>query len=189
MKNSGLKRGADCLLAIGGIVILLPVFGAATVLCAASGEGILYRQKRIGYGGAPFVVYKFRTMRKDAPVLPRDRLDSPERYYIPGGAFLRTTGIDELPQLFNVLKGEMSLIGPRPLLPAEETVHRLRERCGIYSLRPGITGLAQLCGDTPPQVKVRLDRLYLENVSLRLDAVIAFSTVSLLGNRLIRRKK
>ena len=128
MKHHDIKRGLDCLLAAGGILCLLPVFGGAILLCAASGEGIFYRQKRIGQGGMPFIVYKFRTMRREAPILPREQLDRPERYYIPGGAFLRSTGIDELPQLFNVLKGEMSLIGPRPLLPAEEAVHRLRVR-------------------------------------------------------------
>ena len=187
MNYGKLKRSADCILAAGGILVMLPVLGAASVLCAASGEGVFYRQKRIGQGGTPFIVYKFRTMRRDAPVLPRDQLDSPARYYIPGGAFLRTSGIDELPQLFNVLKGEMSLIGPRPLLPAEETVHHLRERYGIYALRPGITGLAQLCGDPPPRVKAYLDRLYLENASLKLDGVIVLSTVLLLGERLRKR--
>jgi O-antigen biosynthesis protein WbqP len=122
-------------------------------------------------------------MRRDAPVLPREMLSDPGRYYIPGGAFLRSTGIDELPQLWNVLKGEMSLIGPRPLLPAERTVHCRRAQLGVNALRPGITGLAQLCGDPPPLTKANLDGLYLENLSLRLDAAIILSTVSLIWNR------
>jgi O-antigen biosynthesis protein WbqP len=180
MKQSTIKRTLDCVLAVGGIVCLLPVLGGAMLLCARSGEGIIYRQKRIGQGGVPFIVYKFRTMRRDAPILPRDQLSQPEQYYITGGAFLRSTGIDELPQLFNVLKGEMSLIGPRPLLPSEEVAHRLRAQYGIYELRPGITGLAQLCGDPPPPTKVKLDRLYLENASLSLDSAIVLATLRLL---------
>lgn len=189
MKHHDIKRGLDCLLAAGGILCLLPVFGGAILLCAASGEGIFYRQKRIGQGGMPFIVYKFRTMRREAPILPREQLDRPERYYIPGGAFLRSTGIDELPQLFNVLKGEMSLIGPRPLLPAEEAVHRLRERYGVYLLRPGITGLAQLCGDPPPRVKAALDRLYLENASVSLDGAILLATLALIWRRQGQKEK
>ncbi len=183
MKQRALKRTLDCLFSVGGIICLLPVFGGAMIVCARSGEGIFYRQKRIGQGGVPFIVYKFRTMRRDAPILPRDQLSQPEQYYITGGAFLRSTGIDELPQLFNVLKGEMSLIGPRPLLPSEESAHRLRAQYGIYNLRPGITGLAQLCGDPPVRTKVELDRLYLENTSLLLDSVIVLATVRLLRHR------
>lgn len=189
MKHSRIKRSLDCLLAAGGIICLLPVFGGAILLCAGSGEGIFYRQKRIGQGGVPFIVYKFRTMRRDAPVLPRDQLSHPDQYYIVGGSFLRSTGIDELPQLFNVLKGEMSLIGPRPLLPAEEMTHRLRERYGIYAIRPGITGLAQLCGDPPPRVKANLDRLYLENASLGMDGAIVFSTLRLIWKRHTQKGK
>ena len=189
MKQSTLKRTLDCLLAMGGIICLLPVFGGAMLVCARSGEGIFYRQKRIGQGGVPFVVYKFRTMRRDAPILPRDQLSRPEQYYITGGAFLRSTGIDELPQLFNVLKGEMSLIGPRPLLPSEELAHRLRGQYGVYALRPGITGLAQLCGDPPPHIKVELDRLYLENASLSLDSAIVLAILRLLWHRRERKEK
>lgn len=183
MKYSQVKRAADCVLAAGGIFCLLPVLGGAALICARSGEGIFYRQKRIGQGGKPFIVYKFRTMRRVAPVLPREELADPQRYYIPGGAFLRSTGMDELPQLWNVLRGEMSLIGPRPLLPAEQEMHRRRTQQGIYSLRPGITGLAQLCGDPPSRIKASLDSLYLENLSPWLDVAIVLSTVALLWKR------
>ena len=125
MKSGGLKRTADCVLAAGGIALLLPVWAGAAAVCALSGEGVIYRQERIGRDGKPFFVCKFRTMRKEAPVLPREALAEPERYYIPGGAFLRSTGIDELPQLWNVLRGEMSLIGPRPLIAGEGGIHRM----------------------------------------------------------------
>ncbi len=162
---------------------LLPIFVGAATVCALSGEGVLYRQERIGRDGKPFFVCKFRTMRRSTPVLPRERLTDPQRYYIPGGAFLRSSGIDELPQLWNVLRGDMSLIGPRPLLSGEGGIHRMRQRTGVYALRPGITGLSQLCGDPPPRVKAEIDRLYLENASPALDGVIVLSTVFLLWGR------
>ena len=183
MKQSKIKRVLDCLLAMGGMICLLPVFGGAILLCAGSGEGIFYRQKRIGRGGTPFIVYKFRTMRRNAPILPREQLSSPEQYYIVGGSFLRSTGIDELPQLINVIKGEMSLVGPRPLLPAEAETHHLRKRYGVYAIRPGLTGLAQICGDPPPRVKAELDRLYLENIGPALDGAILLSTLRLVLHR------
>ncbi|MBQ8382158.1 MAG: sugar transferase [Clostridia bacterium] len=183
MKSGGLKRTADCVLAAGGIALLLPVWAGAAAVCALSGEGVIYRQERIGRDGKPFFVCKFRTMRKEAPVLPREALAEPERYYIPGGAFLRSTGIDELPQLWNVLRGEMSLIGPRPLIAGEGGIHRMRQRAGVYVLRPGITGLSQLCGDPPPRMKTEIDRLYLENVSPAMDGAVVLGTVFLLVNR------
>lgn len=183
MNRQRMKRAADCCLAAGGIAALLPLFAGAAAVCALSGEGILYRQERIGREGRPFVLYKFRTMRRSAPILPRAELADPARFYIPGGSFLRSTGIDELPQLWNVLRGEMSLIGPRPLLPGEGGIHRMRQRAGVYTLRPGITGLSQLCGDPPPRVKAEIDRLYLASASAGLDGAIVLSTVLLLWGR------
>lgn len=177
------KRTADCLLAAGAMLTLIPVFAGAAAVCAASGEGILYWQERIGKDGAPFRICKFRTMRRNTPILPRAGLADPRRYYIPGGAFLRSSGIDELPQLWNVLRGEMSLVGPRPLLSGEGGIHRMRQRAGVYALRPGITGLSQLCGDPPQRVKAEIDRLYLENSSPLLDSAVLLSTLLLLWNR------
>ncbi|MBQ8288775.1 MAG: sugar transferase [Clostridia bacterium] len=183
MRRERLKRTADCVLAAGGIALLLPVFAGAAAVCALSGEGVIYRQERIGRDGKPFLICKFRTMRRSAPILPREALTDAGRYYIPGGAFLRSTGIDELPQLWNVLKGEMSLIGPRPLLAGEGGIHRMRQRAGVYALRPGITGLSQLCGDPPARVKARIDRLYLENASLPMDGAVVLGTIYLLADR------
>ena len=177
------KLNIDRILAAAGLVLFLPVGVATAVWCAGSGEGVFYRQERIGKGGRPFTLYKFRTMRKDAPVLPRSSLYQPERYYIPGGAFLRSSGLDELPQLWCVLKGEMSLVGPRPLLAGEKEVHRLREQAGVYALRPGITGLAQLCGDPPGKIKAGLDEIYLKEHNLRLDGCILLSTVRVVLKR------
>lgn len=183
--KDGIKEAADRTLAASGLLLLLPIEIGAALVCGLSGEGILYRQERIGKGGVPFTLYKFRTMRRNTPLLPRTMLKNAERYYIPGGAFLRSTGLDELPQLWCVVKGEMSLVGPRPLLKSEREVHRLRERAGVYSLRPGITGLAQLCGDPPGEIKARLDALYFKERSLWLDCCILLSTAKMI----LRRRK
>ena len=183
MKHEQIKRGADCVLASAGLVLLLPILAGSAVLCATAGEGIFYRQERIGRYGVPFQICKFRTMRRNTPILPHAKLTDPARYCIPGGAFLRSTGIDELPQLWNVLKGEMSLIGPRPLLPTEGGIHRMRERSGVYALRPGITGLSQLCGDLPATVKSKIDGIYWENRSILLDCAIIWGTLALLARR------
>ena len=182
-KHDLAKEIADRLLAAMGLILLSPVGAGAVLICALSGEGIFYAQERIGKGGKPFTVWKFRTMRRDAPVLPRARLSSPDAYYIRGGALLRSTGIDELPQLWCVLKGEMSLVGPRPLLASELAVHRLRTKWGVYALRPGITGLAQLCGDPPFLTKAKLDALYLQERSLWLDTCILLSTAKVVLKR------
>ncbi len=188
MGSDKVKREIDRVVAAGGMLVLLPVLGAAALICGLGGEGVLYRQERIGKDGVPFVLYKFRTLQRRAPILPRSLLGDARCYCIPGGAFLRASGIDELPQLWNVLRGEMSLVGPRPLLPAEGEIHALRQKAGVYTLRPGITGLAQLCGDPPAAVKVKLDRLYLEQRSMGLDLAIVAGTLRLLAGRHGRKK-
>lgn len=177
------KELLDRLLAAAGLLVLLPLEAGTAMICALSGEGVFFGQERIGKDGKPFRLYKFRTMRRDTPVLPRDQLPFPERYYIPGGKLLRSTGLDELPQLWCVLRGEMSLVGPRPLLASEKSIHRMRSQAGVYALRPGITGLAQLCGDPPPSVKAKLDALYLRERSLLLDGAILLSTGRLVLHR------
>ncbi len=177
------KRIADIVLASGALIVTFPLLAGGAAVCALSGEGILFWQERIGREGKPFRICKLRTMKRDTPTLARGELLCPEDYYIPGGAFLRSTGIDELPQLWNVLKGEMSLIGPRPLIPRERETHRRRQRLGVYAIRPGITGLAQLCGDPPPKSKAALDRLYLENRSPNMDGAIVLATLALLYGR------
>ena len=183
MNYEKIKRGADCILSGAGLVLLLPLLAGAAIICGRSGEGIICRQERIGKDGIPFQLCKFRTLRRDAPILPREAFPNMERYFIKGGALLRSSGIDELPQLWNVLRGEMSLVGPRPLLAEEGGVHRMRQRAGVYALRPGITGLAQLCGDPPARVKGSIDRIYQDSCSLALDAAILWSTLLLLWKR------
>ena len=183
MNYEKIKRGADCILSGAGLVLLLPLLAGAAIICGRSGEGIICRQERIGKDGIPFQLCKFRTLRRDAPILPREAFPNMERYFIKGGALLRSSGIDELPQLWNVLLGQMSLVGPRPLLAEEGGIHRMRQRAGVYALRPGITGLSQLCGDPPARVKCEVDRIYQGACSLMLDAAIVWGTLQLLWKR------
>ncbi len=138
------------------------------------GSGI-FRQIRVGRDERLFVCYKFRTMYVSAPpCLPSSEFFDSEKYITPFGRFLRRTSLDELPQLVNVLKGDMSIVGPRPLVLAEHGVHRRRRENGVYSLRPGITGLSQVCGRNriSDAEKVKLDTKYLYEFGLMQDVKI-----------------
>lgn len=161
------------------ILLLLPMGVIAAAIALTSSGGVLFCQERIGVGGKSFVCLKFRTMYTFAPrSCPKSRLEAAERYITPVGRFLRRTSLDELPQLFNVLMGDMSLVGPRPLVEEEGEIHALRRRCGVYELRPGITGLAQISGrdDVSDIEKVRLDARYARGLSLRTDVDIIIGT-------------
>ena len=151
-----------------------------TVRISSRGEGI-FKQVRIGRGGKSFVCYKFRTMYKTAPAnTPSSDFSSVEKYVTPVGRLLRRTSLDELPQLFNVLKGDMSLVGPRPLISEETEVHRLRGEYGVYSIRPGLTGLSQINGrdSLTDRRKAELDRAYLEAFGFIQDVKIIGKTVT-----------
>ncbi len=156
-----------------------PMLVAAVAIRAESRGGALFRQERIGMGGKPFICYKFRTMYEHAPhCVPSAALVEKEKYITRVGRFLRKTSFDELPQLFNVLKGEMSIVGPRPLIGEESEIHKRRLDGGVYSLRPGITGMAQVNGrdSLNNEEKYSRDRYYLENIGARLDFKIICST-------------
>ncbi len=177
---SKLKRGLDIICSTVGIVVLSPVFlvTAAAIKLESPKENVIFKQKRIGRSEDAFYLYKFRSMRSDSPQLSTSEFVNAERYITKVGKFIRKTSIDELPQLWNVLQGDMALVGPRPLLPKEEEVHFLRNYYGIYQVRPGITGLAQINGRdaVDDYNKVRLDRAYVRNVSLFLDLKILWRT-------------
>ncbi len=177
MKYRSVKRGLDIVLSLSAMLLLLPLETGISLITLLSGEGVICRQQRIGQYGKPFVCYKFRTMYQNTPVLPRSQLTHPEARLTPAGKLLRRWGLDELPQLFNVLKGDMSLIGPRPLLPEETVIHQMRSTAGVYALRPGITGMAQICGEPPPADKAALDKLYLHALSPAVDGALLLSTV------------
>lgn len=151
-----------------------------SVRISSRGEGI-FKQARIGKNGKSFVCYKFRTMYKDAPSnTPSSDFASVEKYVTPIGRILRRTSLDELPQLYNVMKGDMSLVGPRPLIFEETEMHRMRKEAGIYSIRPGLTGLSQINGrdSITDERKAELDRAYLEAFGFIQDVKIIGKTVT-----------
>jgi O-antigen biosynthesis protein WbqP len=160
MRYKNVKRIADFLLSLIGLVILSPLFVLIAVLIRCDSAGpIFFRQTRLGKDNRTFTIYKFRTMYQDAPdACPTDQLDQPDRYITKVGKCLRATSLDELPQLLNVLKGNMSLVGPRPFIANELEMIRLRNETGVTALYPGLTGWAQITGGTPfrPSRKSRM---------------------------------
>ena len=140
---------------------------------------IIYWSNRVGKDNAIFRMPKFRTMRIDTPAVATHLLNDPDRYLTPVGKFLRKSSLDELPQLWSVLKGDMSFVGPRPALFNQDDLIALRTVKGVHRLIPGITGWAQINGrdDLPIPVKVKFDVHYLENRSLIFDIKILFLTL------------
>ncbi len=158
----------------------LPMLCIALAVRLDSDGSVLFRQRRVGKGGRSFICYKFRTMYKYTPPdRPSSEFSDAHKYITRVGAFLRKTSLDELPQLFNVLKGDMSIVGPRPLILEERDIHEKRMKNGVYSLRPGITGLSQISGRdrVSDSEKVRLDTEYARSVSLLCDAKIIGRTI------------
>ena len=142
------------------------------------GFPIFFRQKRIGINNTTFWVYKFRTMRKGIPEVPTHLLKDPQQFYTHSGAFIRKLSIDELPQLMNIIKGNMVFIGPRPALHNQDDLVELRTRFGVHELMPGVTGWAQVNGRDELSVKnkAKMDKYYLKNKSFWLDIKILFMT-------------
>jgi lipopolysaccharide/colanic/teichoic acid biosynthesis glycosyltransferase/glycosyltransferase involved in cell wall biosynthesis len=178
--QSRIKRSLDVIGALAGMVMLAPIVaGVAAAIWWRMGRPVLFRHVRAGHDGRPFAVVKLRTMR-DANG-PDGRLLSDEERVTPLGWFLRRTSLDELPQLWNVLRGEMSLVGPRPLEDWYLPLYRERERLRL-AVRPGITGLAQISGRNmlPWDERLELDARYVEEWSLWLDARILLRTVLML---------
>lgn len=161
------------------LFLLLPMALIGVAVGLTSRGGVLFRQTRIGRDGIPFTCYKFRTMRRDAPP-NRPTADFPDAacYVTPIGRLLRKTSLDELPQLYNVLRGDMSLVGPRPLIGEEREIHRMREAGGVYRVRPGMTGLAQIMGRDRlgDREKTAFDVRYVDTLCLSQDLVILAKT-------------
>ena len=175
------KRTADIVLSFLGLTVLLIPMGIVALAIYIDDPGkVLFRQYRVGRGGKRFRFYKFRTMKENTPkYLSTMEVEDPEQYITRLGKILRKTSLDELPQLFNVLRGDMSLVGPRPLISDEYEIHQMRMRFGVYNIRPGVTGLAQINGrDTvAPAEKVRWDVKYVEHFGLLMDLKILLATV------------
>ena len=182
-----IKRFFDIVFSSVGIILFsFPILIFMIAIRAGSCGSPIFKQKRVGRDGREFICFKLRTMYIDAPKLSTAKFTDVDKYITPIGRFLRRTSIDELPQLINVLLGDMSIIGPRPLIPEEKEVHRKRETLGIYRLRPGITGLAQVRGrdGASDEEKVAWDLEYLEKYSFFTDIKVAFLTF---GNVILGR--
>lgn len=177
------KRGFDIFFSLIAIIILaIPMMIIALwIKIDSPHEKVLFKQERIGINNVPFTILKFRSMRDDAPhQMATENFENPEMYITRVGKILRKTSLDELPQLLNVLKGDMSIVGPRPLIPKERYVLKLRDEYGANKILPGITGLAQVHGrdQVTDENKASYDGKYALNVSLLLDASIILKTVS-----------
>lgn len=161
------------------IVFLIPMLAVALLVKLTSKGPILYASQRVGRGNRIFGMYKFRTMRTDTPQVATHVLDDPAKYLTSAGSFLRRSSLDELPQLWNILRGHMSFVGPRPALFNQSDLISLRTRAGVHDLVPGLTGWAQINGrdEIPIPVKVQYDEHYLRNRSMALDLRIMALTV------------
>jgi O-antigen biosynthesis protein WbqP len=170
---------------IAAVLIALPTLIVAIVVKLTSPGPALYWSQRIGRDNRRFDMPKFRTMRVGTPAVATHLLSDPESVLTPVGGFLRRTSLDELPQLWSVLRGDMALVGPRPALFNQDDLIALRTAAGVHRLRPGITGWAQVKGRDVLSIpdKVALDRDYLERRSFALDVrILALTVVKLFGD-------
>lgn len=162
-----------------GIILLLPM-GIIAILVKVTSKGpVLFKQERYGVYSKKFVIYKFRTMYVEAPEVSNQEFKNRNDFLTPIGRILRHLSLDELPQIFNVIKGDMSFIGPRPLAESDVNVIKMREKNGASQVRPGITGLAQVNGrnNITDEDKAAFDGTYAEGLSLNTDLKILFRTI------------
>lgn len=175
------KRMLDVILSLCGLVILSPMFLLLAVWIKLDSPGpVFFKQKRVGKHKTYFNILKFRTMRTDAPHdMPTHLLENPESFITGSGAFLRKTSLDELPQIINILKGEMSVVGPRPALWNQEDLLSERDRYGANDVTPGLTGWAQVNGRDELEIeeKARLDGEYVHQLTFKMDATCVLMTV------------
>lgn len=180
--KDGLKRIIDFILSLMGIVVLSPVLLLLCLAIKLDSKGpIIFKQKRVGKNKTHFNIYKFRTMKIDTPKeMPTHLLSDPDFYITKVGKFLRKTSLDELPQLFNIIKGDMAVIGPRPALWNQYDLIEERDKYGANNIRPGLTGLAQISGrdELEIQKKARFDGYYTEHVSFRMDIKCFIGTIN-----------
>lgn len=182
-----MKRAFDVLLALAGLIVFAVPIAAVALLVRCTSRGpAIYWSDRVGRNNAIFRMPKFRTMRIDTPAVATHLLADPQRFLTPVGPFLRKSSLDELPQLWSILKGDMSFVGPRPALFNQDDLVALRTRYGVERLTPGLTGWAQINGrdELPIPEKVRLDAEYLQNRSFWLDLKIILLTFA----KVVRRE-
>lgn len=175
-----LKRFLDIIVVITlGIVLMVPLIFVAILVKLTSKGPVFFKQERFGLNSKPFTLYKFRSMTDGAPVKANSEFDDITSYITPFGMFIRKTSIDELPQLFNIIRGDMSFIGPRPLANTDKTVLDMRKRNGADKVLPGISGLAQVNGRNliSDEQKAKLNGDYARELGFGLDIKLTHQTI------------
>jgi O-antigen biosynthesis protein WbqP len=176
-----IKRLIDIILSLTGLILLSPLFLLLIVFIKLDSKGpVLFKQKRVGLHKSHFYILKFRTMKIDTPKdTPTHLLENPDQWITKMGKFLRKTSLDELPQIINILKGEMSIIGPRPALWNQYDLIEERDKYGANDVPPGLTGWAQINGrdELPIEAKARLDGEYADKIGLVMDIKCFFGTI------------
>lgn len=179
--NRFVKRAIDIFCSLIAIIFLSIIYLPICIIVKCTSKGpVFFVQKRIGKNKKYFNILKFRTMRIDTPKdCPTHLLDNPDQYITKVGKFLRKTSLDELPQIFNIFKGDMSVIGPRPALWNQDDLIAERDKFNINALTPGLTGWAQIHGrdELPIPAKVEMDKVYYDNISFGFDVKCLFMTV------------
>lgn len=182
MYKNCIKRILGMILSLLGIIVLSPILLILAMIIKLTSPGpVLFKQKRVGKDNKLFFIYKFRSMRTDTPKdMPTHLLENPEQYITKIGKFMRKTSLDELPQLFNILKGDMAVIGPRPSLPNQYDLNELRDKNGASSIKPGLTGLAQISGrdELEIDIKAALDGEYVKKMSFLFDCKCFIGTIT-----------
>lgn len=175
------KRIIDFILSLMGIVVLSPLLIFLAIWIKVDSKGpVFFKQKRVGKNKNLFDIYKFRTMLAETPSdMPTHLLNDPDAFITKSGNFLRKTSLDEIPQMINIVKGEMSVIGPRPALWNQEDLIAERDKYHANDIKPGLTGWAQINGrdELPIPIKGKLDGEYVENMSFSFDARCFFGTI------------
>ncbi|MBU5485771.1 sugar transferase [Clostridium sp. MSJ-11] len=174
-----MRRIFDALISLLFLLISLPVFLIISIIIKLTSKGpVFFTQMRIGKNNELFKFYKFRTMKLGTPNVATDKLQSAQSYITPVGKVLRKTSLDELPQLINIIKGDMTFVGPRPALYNQYNLKELRTKAGVHKILPGVTGWAQVNGrdNNDDFQKTELDRYYLEHQSFVLDMKILVLT-------------
>lgn len=176
-----IKSILDRVIALLGLIILSPLFIILVIMIKADTKGpVLFRQKRVGINKKHFYILKFRTMRIDTPKdTPTHLLKNPQQYITKVGKMLRKTSLDELPQIINILKGDMAIVGPRPALWNQYDLIRERDKYGANDILPGLTGWAQINGrdELPIDIKAQLDGEYVQKMGLRMDMKCILGTI------------
>ncbi len=182
MYKNGVKRILDFFMSLCGIIVLSPLLIILSIWIKVDSKGpVLFKQKRIGKDKTYFSIYKFRTMYVDTPHdMPTHLLDDPDAFITKVGHFLRKTSLDELPQLFNILLGQMAVIGPRPALWNQDDLIALRDEYHANDVRPGLTGWAQIHGRDELEIttKAKLDGYYVDHLGFLLDVKCFFGTIT-----------